>query len=582
MVEILNQDRVNKAKSKIFKQSFSLAILFLLFFSETSFSQNLDPAAGTPPPSASNTSTITTPQYKAPENAADPDDVEETTNREMKNLIATPDKRRIRRHLSLVLGVKSDEELLIPNVPLSIRGPYSENVDIQRIKNTDIFRILPAKVGSGIVTIHNRKTGQIYVELHLDVRDGVIDKTIRELKALLIDVDGIEYKSINGGVVLDGYVILPQDLIRISNVIKNLGTQKDQSIPAVNITSLVTLSPISRKRIIDYISREANNPEVTITSVGDYVKLEGTVNSQTEKDRIENLVKMYLPNYVVNKVSEGVLDNVNIVARTITGSASNFIVNMIEVRKQEEQEPPPPKMIQVVVHFVEFSESFSKWFSFMFSPSLSTLASGGSAQAAPTTQTGGTNTTINSAQPTATSDFVNLVNNLIPKLNWGKFHGYLRVLDTGSILVKDKGTGTINRQVQVGTGSDNNGGNKQEFNITVTPTISQPRSGLIDMHLDVKNSPLISVNSTSTSITTDVSVRDRQSAAFGGIINKGTNNSYGLPRSGQNGAGAILNMNAAKSRDRINSNSVVFVTPIIKTSASAGVEQVKKKFRLKE
>ena len=98
------------------------------------------------------------------------------------------------------------------------------------------------------------------------------------------------------------------------------------------------------------------------------------------------------------------------------------------------------------------------------------------------------------------------------------------------------------------------------------------------MNLNVSNTPGGGTISSDTKITTTITVRDRQSAAFGGLISKATNNDYGVPANKE----SIISLGAGKSYNKNGSNFVVFVTPLIKTSASAGVEQVKKKFRLKE
>lgn len=478
-------------------------------------------------------------------------------------LDAVPNKRRIRRHLSLIKGVKVDEEILIPNIPLKILPVGQTLITIVRIKNSDIFRIEPQNANSGIVTLHNKKTGQIYAELHLDIREPSVDKTIRDIKALLVDIEGLEYKAVNGGVVIDGFVLIPQDLIRLSNVIAAYG--KDGPI---KITSLVTLSPVARKRIIEYISREVNNPEVTVTSVGEYIKLEGVVNNQDEKTRIGDLVAVYLPAYVTNTDTGGIT-NVKIQERKLSGDAASFILNLITVRKQEDKEEPPPKMVQVVFHFVEFSERYLKAFSFDFQPVVST---GAALQISATQQAAGQN---------SVDSIAGLVNNLLPKITWAKTHGFLRVLDTASVLIQDKVTGSINRQINSASGAAGSADSAvatSTTDITVTPDIIQPRAGLVSLKLIVKNTPGGGSISPSTSVNTTISVRDRQSAAFGGIINKSTNNDYGLPTKKD----AFLTLTAAKKYSKNGGNFVVFVTPIIKTSASAGVEQVKKKFRLKE
>jgi pilus assembly protein CpaC len=498
------------------------------------------------------------------------EEVNEGGGQSLKLLNGEPNKRRIRRHLSLIAGLKHDEEFLIPSVPLNFKGAV-DLFEIQRIKGTDTFRILPTKEGNGIITVHNKKTGQIYLELHVDIRKQDLEKSLREIKALLSDIEGIEYKIVNDKVLLDGFVLLPNDLIRIGGVLKQFGPEIAKS--------LVRLSPMARKKIVEYIARDVNNPEVTISAIGDFIKLEGIVNSVEEKNRIAELVNLYLPDIVTEKV-EG-LDNVEIKGRRVTGGGESLIINLITIRKQEDKVEPPPKMIQVVLHFVEFSDRYSKNFQFAFSPSLSTISSAG-------------NISDGGRTPSTLSETINLIDNLLPKINWARNHGFLRVLDTASVLTQDKNPAAITRSFSVNPGAQAPAsatatgpaaaaapaGAQAQLSLNVTPTIKSERSGLIEMVLNVATTPAGGASiSPSTTIVTKISVRDRQSAAFGGIINKKSSNDFGGP-TGANGA--IITLNQGKKYEKSNGNFVVFVTPIIKSSASAGVEQIKKKFRMKE
>ncbi len=480
---------------------------------------------------------------------------------------ALPNKRRIRRHLSLIKGVKIDEEILIPSQPLKILPVGQTMISIARIKNSDIFRIEPLAAASGIVTLHNKKTGQIYAELHLDIRDSAVDKAIRDLKALLIDIEGLEFKAVNGGVVIDGYVMLPQDLNRLGSVITTYGQTPGTAGGAaagtapIAVKSLVTLSPVARKRIVDYIAREINNPEVTITVVGDYIKLEGTVNSQEEKTRVQDLVAIYLPASVTNTNMGGV-PNLLIKDRSITGGAGDYILNLINVRKAEDKEEPPEKMIQIVVHFVEFSERYAKNFKFDFQPIISTTSA----------------LQLNTAQQSQNSidSLAALVQNIFPKIQWGKTHGFLKVLDTASVLTENKGQATIARTL---SSKNSQNGAVSSVSVSVKPEITQPRAGLVKLGgLVVSSTTTGDTLTPTTNISTTITVRDRQSAAFGGVISKSSSNDYGIPTDPK----ALLTLSAGKGYRKDGGNFVVFVTPIIKSSASAGVEQVKKKFRLKE
>ena len=475
-----------------------------------------------------------------------------------------PNGKRIRRQLNLVVGLEHDEEFLIPDVLISIGG-RTEAFDIKRIAGTDFFRITPKKAGNGVTTLKDKKTGQILVEIRYDIRDDSIEKTLREMQAMLADIEGIEFKIINNLVYIDGFVLIPHDLIRIAQVITPF---KDR------VQSLVTLSPLARKKIADFITNDINNPEVKITAVGDFLKLEGQVNSQAEKDRIKQIVSLYIPD-IVTEVAPN-QEHIKIFGRK-TGTIESLIIDLITVKKDEEKVEPPPKMIQIVAHFVKFGDNYGKSFSFRFSPFFSAQGAGAAAGATPSNSSIG--------------DTINLLNNLLPKLNWAKSHGFAKVLDTASVLVQDKGNGFINRKITtpaaplpptIAGGLPTPQFVDATVQLSVTPTIKSERSGLIEL----KNlTVLVSTAGegavekvSSTNVNTTISVRDRQSAAFGGVIKKSSETSFGSPGNEQ----AIVTFTAAKKYDRVNSQFVVFVTPIIKSSASAGVEQVKKKFRLKD
>ncbi len=472
--------------------------------------------------------------------------------------VELPNARRIRRHLDLILSVEHDEELLIPDKELTYKGKV-EFFDMKRIKGTDFFRIYPKKVGNGIVTIHNKKTGQILVELRFDVRDDLIEKTLREARSLLGDIEGIEFKIVNGTILLDGYALIPRDLIRIAQVVKTIGSEK--------IRSLVTLSPIARKKIAEYISRDVNNPEVSITAVGDYLKLEGVVNSQAEKDRVIRLVSLYMPDLVIENAPD--TEHIKIVGRKSGGKVEDLIIDLMTIKKDEDKVEPPPKMIQIVTHFVEYNEFYSKGFDFNFSPKLAAIDGA-------------------TRQPNSgsLSEIASLIDRLLPKLNWAKSHGYARVLDTGSILVQDRQKANLYRKITVAKGliSGQNGEQKQDsteavLSIDTTPTIKSERSGLIELkNLAVELNDPNEFGTAFTKVNTTISVRDRQSAAFGGTIKKKKNGNFGNPIDTK----AIISLTARKDHTKNTSNFVVFITPIIKASASSGVDQVKKKFRLKE
>jgi len=89
--------------------------------------------------------------------------------------------------------------------------------------------------------------------------------------------------------------------------------------------------------------------------------------------------------------------------------------------------------------------------------------------------------------------------------------------------------------------------------------------------------PLVS----NSQITTVIIVRSGQSAAVGGLISNSSSTDFNkMPKN--NGADPIISLYASKAFQRNQSQFVVFVTPIIKSSASQGAEKVKQKFRLRD
>ncbi len=477
-----------------------------------------------------------------------------------------PNAKRIRRQLNLIVGLEHDEEFLIPNKKITYGGRNTSFFDISRIKGTDYFRIKPTKAGSGIVTINDAETGQIYVEIRFDVRDDAVERMMREVQALLADIEGIEFKLINpqGGtnaptILIDGFVLLPKDLVRISQVISNYDGK---------IKSLVTLSPVARQKIADFITRDVNNPEVKISAIGNFIKLEGQVNTKEEHARIKNIVKLYLPDIVTEKAPSFGNDSVQIIGRKPPAQDDEFILDLIVERPPEDKVEPPPKLIQIVAHFVKFNDNYSKSFNFKFAPAVSAVNGAGGVDSSSIAST------------------IALLNNLLPKLQWARFHGFAKVLDTASVLVQDKKPGSITRTLSVGNPQIAVNGQQVQptragVTLVVTPTIKSERSGLIELgglNVTVGAGSKSEPESTIV-VNTTISVRDRQSAAFGGILRKNSESNYGAPADDTN---PIITFNAAKDYNRSNSQFVVFVTPIIKSSASTGVDQVKKKFRLRD
>lgn len=467
---------------------------------------------------------------------------------------------RHRKFLSLTIGLETDEKL--PKVPV----PFKSGGDCKKLGITDVLysesinslRFTPRKVGLCTLTLKDMKTEKIVAEYRIDVRKSKLDAVVREMQSLLGDIEGINIKILNNKVIVDGQILLPRDMNRIYNVVSQFGDQA---------SSLVTLSPLAQKKIAEFISRDINNPEIEVRAVNDKFILQGVASSEDEKNRAEIIAKTYVPALIIEKSElDGVVKRPK--------PANDGVINLITVKPQAP--PPPGKIIQLVVHYVELKKSYAKNFRFQFTPEI---ADGSGIQVGSGDSGGGVGTQIMAT-----------ISNLIPKLNWAKNHRHARVLESTTMIVQDGKTGTINAYSDIPYQIATDKGNSTAFKPVgiaskITPVILGERSDSISLAISFKIDALLNITAagpeTSTnSIETEIVVRSGQSAAIGGLIKSrgGTayNNPDNVPRN------PIISLYASKEFQRDQSQFVVFVTPIIKSSASSGSEKIKKKFRLSE
>jgi len=461
-------------------------------------------------------------------------------------------------YINLSVGVYYDEKL-DDDVPkdIEIDGTYNKITKMQWNPETRTLRFVPRTAGVGTLIIKHPRTGAILHEFTIDVRKTDLQKVAREMQALLQGIEGIQVKVLNNKVIVDGQILLPSDMKRIHSVVKQYGGQA---------TSLVILSPIAQNKIAQFIEKKIGNPEIRVNAVNGKFILEGFANSREEKDKAEIVAKMYVPDVVVD---EAVADK-KVLERKV-----DVVINLIAVRPPPEGEPP--KIVQMVVHYVELQKDYTKSFRFQWLPDIgdgSTLefSTGGR-------QPGGLVATITGT-----------VANLIPKLNWAKQHGFARVLQSSSVTVEDGKQGVINSitrlpyQVVNGQGQPSTNFEETGIRTNITPQIMGQRSDSVKLALNFAVKSLLSYSdqgplTASREIQTVLHVRSGQSAAVGGLITNDSGTNYNKLPAGAS-KNPIISLYASKDFRRNQSQFVVFVTPLIKSSASAGSDKIKKKFRL--
>ena len=119
----------------------------------------------------------------------------------------------------------------------------------------------------------------------------------------------------------------------------------------------------------------------------------------------------------------------------------------------------------------------------------------------------------------------------------------------------------------------------------ITPKVIGSKSDSIELKVDFALKSLLGLTDkgpivSNSAIQTSIVVRSGKSAAIGGLVSNTTGKDYNkLPKNV--GDNPLISLYASKSFRRNQSQFVVFITPIIKSSASAGADRIKRKFRIK-
>ena len=471
---------------------------------------------------------------------------------------ATAKSKRKVISLSLEKGV--ERNVKIPRAPrnFSRSGEYRKLVKLRYNPSTKQLQFIPKKIGVGVLFIKDSRENVIY-EFRIDVKQTDLFKIAREIKSLLRDIEGITIITKNNKVIVDGEILLPKDMNRIHSVVKQYGDKA---------TNLVTLSPLAQAKIAQFIEREINNPEIQVKAVNGKFIIQGTCRDKREMDRAEIIAKAYAPDVVVD---EAVAD------KKTQARRADVVINLCDIKEQAAEEPR--KIIQLIVHYVELQKDYNKGFRFQWTPDIGDgsqvdFSTGGRSP-------GGAVATISGT-----------IKNLLPKLNWAKEHGHARVLNSSSLIVQDSNEGILNSlsripyQVVNAQGQPSTSFEEVGIKTAITPTIIGSRSDSVSLKLNFAIKSLISQTAagpltSSREIKTEIVVRSRQSAAVGGLITNDTGTSYNkLPEDASKNP--LISLYASKSFRRNQSQFVVFVTPVIKASASTGADKIKRKFRLKD
>ena len=459
----------------------------------------------------------------------------------------------------LYVGIQYDYKLppALKGKKLIFEGSYRRYTGLKHNMSSGIIRFTPRRVGVSAINIKS-PAGAILKKLTLKVRKTDLQQAAVEIQSLLKTVDGIQIKILNNKVVVDGEILVPRDMRRIHDVVREYDGKA---------TSLVILSPLAQNKVAKFIEKEINDPNITVRATNMVFILEGFAGNQGEKDRAEEIAQLYLPDRIVDRAaSEGKVKEWN---RT-------SILNYIKIR--EKKSDSRAKLIQLVVHYVELNKDYADSFRFQWTPQIQD----------------DTNFSFSAGQGLgAVAGIISgTVSNFLPKLNWAKSFGFARILHSANVITEENKPATIdsNKQVPYQGTAGPNGEQTVKLatagvNMRLTPRIVGPRQDSIqlsDVSFTVNNivgSTGVAPITTKRTLSTNIHVQSGLSAVMGGMISNKTFSDYNREPT-QASSNPLLSFLSSKKFHRSQSQFVVFVTPIIKTSASTGVKRIKKKFKI--
>ncbi len=452
--------------------------------------------------------------------------------------------------------------------------------DYRRVKDGEKEKrlvLIPKNSGYTDLTVHD-VNGAARVTYTVQVTREDMGRVIGQLEELLGDIEGLKIRTIGGTLILDGEILLPKDMIRIMRVVAAM-KDRDPKKKEVNIKNLATISKMTMNILAERIEREIGSPEITSRVVNNNIFLEGTAESDFEADRAVEISKTYLPEVFVEP-TKGEGGEVKPKAAGGTGGLP-AIVDLLRVRPA--QASPPAQDIKITIDYVELNNEYEKTFNFEWKPLAGDTSS----------------VKYDSALGELSASLVSTISGLFPKLVTAKSHQHARVLKEESIIVKDRSDvpAVIESSIKLYSRIVNEKGEAslQEIpvqNVTKVRAATIPGSDSIDLGVQISLNSLLGQNSgapiiATNSLQTQVTIKNGDSAALGGYAVDSALSGYNRePTRSVGGAQApgtsspLFNLSRSKSFRRDKQQYIIFVTPEILRTASAGTEDLTKKFRL--
>jgi pilus assembly protein CpaC len=439
------------------------------------------------------------------------------------------------------------DQVIVLNTQQAIDVPYSFG-DVS-VGSAEIAKVVPLRdakqiliagreVGTTNLIIYNTRGARVD-EVEITVIPANLAKVMKNVQALLDDIEGLSFKIMNDRVYIQGEVSLDDELERVQDL--------DEREPMIE--SMVTLSPIAQRLLASLIQKEIGTPGVNVRLVGKKIMLEGIIHSEMASKRAEAIARAYYPD----------------------------VVNVLEVREVD-RIPGRAETIVMVVHFVELTKS---------------LVTSWGVEWTPLSVQGGVSFDFlhdfydtSAAEGTAAAT----ITSLLPRLERARRSGYARVLENPTVSVKSGDTAHIFSGQKVPFVFIENGSQTVIFeDVGITLDVTPYAQGSeVDLNIEVKVSSLGEVGTNgypaidTSEITTSQYARAGESIVIGGLQRVSDRVDYNRLPEDTAASQGIFSLYNAKDYKKQKQQFLVFVTPQIHESSSTANREIQEKFNLLE
>lgn len=470
------------------------------------------------------------------------------------------------KNIDLAIGIDEIKKFEYKfNTKVSIGNESLIKLTLRPSRQEITFRGL--KPGKTSVTIRDRK-GDVRDKFIVNITNTGKSQTVAQLRELIGDVQGIEIGIKGDRVYVEGELVVPDQIGKVATV---LADYKD-------VLALIEISPHTQREIARIIQDELSKNgmrDVTVRVVNKTFWLEGVVNSQGKSDLAIKIAEAFIPPKFQS------LSSANNRVQEVERAA---ILNFISVNEKKDP-PPPAKQVKITAQFVELSKDYKRIFGFKWAPLMTNSGSISLGQ-----------TESNEVSSEQTGTLAATISQLFPKLSTAKEAGYARVIQSGMVITKADQQASISKSKSipfaVGTGEFSQAQSATlSFNLNVTPSVQgEEKIELKQLNIAValpagysNGNPI----TTNNSITTNIVVKNKQSAAIGGIVQNSSTTSYdkddphpyGDITSENPDSSVLFNFIRSKGYITEKSQFVVFVTPEVIEAASSATAEIQKKFK---